>query len=217
MIVTLGLFSTYKEQHPSLKYCTTALLLCPLVLNVAAAVVLRWGMRWGFNLRCWSCLYEGGAEECPWLVWVSQTGAFPFREDLRLQARERQATQYIRYCYCLMKSPFWFLQFLGHLAGHGVGSVPWPLVRSSFWLQSISLLKSLLSHPFFLGGDHCLGGYVRWLLLYLLMGDCLLLRRSPVVIHKATGSAIPVGDTEFGRGCCLGTSTVTAYFLGLWT
>lgn len=159
MIVTLGLFYTYKEQHPSLKYCTTALLLCPLVLNVAAAVVLRSGMRWGFNLQCWSCLYEGGAEKCPWLVWVSQTGAFPFREDLSLQARERQATQYVRYCYCSMKSPFCFLQFLGHLVGQDVGSVPWPLVRSSFWLQSISLLKSLLSHPnfFFLGGIIALG------------------------------------------------------------
>lgn len=148
----MGLFYTYKEQHPSLKYCSTALLLCPLVLNVAAAVVLRSGVRWGFNLLCLFCLYEGGAEECPWLVWVTQTGAFPFKEDLRLQARERQATQYVRYCYCLTKSPFWFLQFLGHLAGHCVGSVPWPLVRSSFWLQSISLLKSLLSHPYFFWG-----------------------------------------------------------------
>ena len=40
---------------------------------------------------CVDPVYFGRAGEYPWLVWVSLTGDFPFREDLKFQAREMQA------------------------------------------------------------------------------------------------------------------------------
>lgn len=43
----------------------------------------------------------------------------------------------------------------------------------------------------------------------------LLPRRSPVLIQRAIGSAVPSLRYRFGSGCCLATATVIAYFLGL--
>ena len=39
---------------------------------------------------CVDPVYFGRAGKCPWLVCVSLTGDFPFREDLEFQAREIQ-------------------------------------------------------------------------------------------------------------------------------
>lgn len=116
MIVTLGLFYTSQG-----KCCTSSLLLSlaqVLGSNVAAAR-LCWGWERRTQLSLSILFIWGRAEECPWLVRINLMEDFPFREDLRLQAREIQAvfhSQYIREFYHLTKPLFWLLGLLGHLA-----------------------------------------------------------------------------------------------------
>lgn len=188
----LGAFLHFPGQ---VLYIQPALVLCPGTWFKCgcSTVVLRLGEE--DSTLSVHPVYLGKSWRVPWLVWINLTEDFPFREDLRLEAREIQAvfhSQYIREFYHLTKPLFWLLGLLGHLAA---------AVRGQFlglWSELPSYYEASLYWNIYVSTNLFiyLFSWQPWRMYevtcpLIVELEELLPRRSPVLIQRAMGSAVP--------------------------